>query len=83
MTDKLQSVVTETTRRIPKSMDRGAILPSTALAAGGNKTETAFANDVEGECPVCNTPMKLSVANGVDVYVCLQHRVVMPLKNEE
>ncbi len=77
-------------RRIPKLMAR----PTTETSSSGSarrlprllcakqKTQAALVNEVEGQCPVCKSPMKLSVANGIDVYVCMDHRVVMPLKNE-
>lgn len=69
-------------RRIPAVMAR-ATKPSTQTAASKVRTsETAFANEVEGECPVCKKPMKVSETNGIDVYVCMTHRVVMPIKNE-
>lgn len=77
-------------RRIPKSMVRSPekILASSASVTRrvpeGQKTKTvAFTNEVDGECPVCHQPMKTSVANGIDVYVCMDHRVTMPLKNED
>lgn len=66
-------------RVIPKSMLRETAAPSKVEA----RTEIGFANDEEGVCPVCKTAMKLSTSNGVDVHVCFQHRVVMPLKNQE
>jgi hypothetical protein len=75
-------------RRIPKLMVRP---PEKTLASPinvirrvpqGQRTTVAFTNEVEGQCPVCHQPMKTSVANGIDVYVCMDHRVVMPLKNE-
>lgn len=66
-------------RVVPASMTR----INTEIAKGsGRKSETAFANDVEGQCPVCQKQMKLSSTNNIDVHVCLEHRVVMPIKNE-
>lgn len=48
------------------------------------KKETArFENVNEGLCPSCNTQMRLSVANGIPVHVCMQHSVVMPLRDAE
>lgn len=77
-------------RRIPKLMERS---PEKTLASpvnvvrrvpqGSRAKTVAFTNEVEGECPVCHTPMKTSVANGIDVYVCMDHRVAMPLKNQD
>jgi hypothetical protein len=44
--------------------------------------ETArFENVVEGACPSCGTQMRLSSANGIPVHVCMQHSVVMPLRD--
>jgi ssDNA-binding Zn-finger/Zn-ribbon topoisomerase 1 len=57
-------------------------MAATASTVTARTSETAFANEVEGECPVCHKPMKVSETNGIDVYVCMTHRVVMPIKNE-
>lgn len=66
-------------RKIPRLM-----MPSGKkhVASVASSKETAFVNAVEGQCPVCKTQMKLSVANGVDVYVCVNDRVAMPIRNE-
>ncbi len=79
-------------RRIPKLMVRPTVETSTVgnsvrkvpklLCTPTPKVQTAFTNEVEGQCPVCLKPMGTSVANGIDVYVCMDHRVTMPLKNE-
>lgn len=82
-------------RRVPKSMVRPEVQVSStqatarrtpklleAKAPKAHSVQTAFTNDVEGHCPVCANPMKTSIANGIDVYVCMDHRVTMPLKNE-
>jgi hypothetical protein len=79
-------------RRVPKSMVRPEVQVSNVqtsvrkvpklFEAKARSVQTAFANEVEGHCPICAHPMKTSVANGIDVYVCMDHRVTMPLKNE-
>ena len=79
-------------RRVPKSMVRPEVQVSSTqatarripklLEAKAPSVQTAFTNEVEGHCPICANPMKTSVANGIDVYVCMDHRVTMPLKNE-
>jgi hypothetical protein len=70
-----------TERRIPAVMER-KVMAATASTVTARTSETAFANEVEGECLVCHKPMKVSETNGIDVYVCMTHRVVMPIKNE-
>lgn len=77
-------------RRIPRLMMRP---PEKTVASSASVTRkipqgphtkvVAFTNEVEGECPVCHQPMKTSIANGIDVYVCMDHRVTMPLKNQD
>jgi hypothetical protein len=37
----------------------------------------------EGFCPVCQAPSVLSTCSGIPVYVCLEHRVVLPTKEQE
>jgi hypothetical protein len=79
-------------RRVPKSMVRSEVQVSSTqvttrrtpklLDVKAHTVQTAFTNEVEGHCPVCGNPMKTSIANGIDVYVCMDHRVTMPLKNE-
>jgi len=93
MNQKLNPI-TETSdnveRRIPKLMVRPPSQSTTAHVGlerkvpKGHGTKTvAFTNEVEGQCPVCHQAMKTSVANGIDVYVCMDHRVTMPLKNQD
>lgn len=40
-------------------------------------------NVIEGTCPLCKRPMKLSEANGIPVHVCLDHSLVVPIRNQE
>jgi hypothetical protein len=48
------------------------------------KKETARMENVrEGICPSCGEQMRLSVANGIPVHVCMEHSVVMPLRDPE
>jgi hypothetical protein len=49
---------------------------------GSTSIALAFVNDVEGQCPICKKQMPMSVANGVNVYVCIDHSVAMPIRNE-
>lgn len=79
-------------RRIPRLMmsaqeiaefDREQDQQTKAVTATvGPAKETGFVNDNEGVCPICHETMKLSVANGVDVYTCVPHRIAMPIRNE-
>lgn len=46
------------------------------------RKETARAENVnEGCCPSCGEQMRLSTANGIPVHVCMQHSVVMPIRD--
>lgn len=47
------------------------------------KVTSAVSNEVEGQCPVCKTNMRIATDNGVHVYVCMTHRIVMPTRNED
>jgi hypothetical protein len=31
-----------------------------------------------GLCPECKQPMEMSVANGIPVLICLEHRIAIP-----
>ena len=44
--------------------------------------ETAKAQNVkEGYCPICDTVLRSSSANGVKVLTCLTHSIVMPVRD--
>lgn len=45
------------------------------------KETSRVENLVEGSCPSCQQQMRLSSANGIPVHVCMQHSVVMPLRD--
>ncbi len=47
------------------------------------KETSRVENTREGICPSCNEQMRLSTANGIPVHVCMQHSVVMPLRDPE
>lgn len=58
--------------------------PETAAPAPTPKKETSrFENVNEGMCPSCGQQMRLSLANGIPVHVCMEHSVVMPLRDPE
>ena len=67
-------------RRLPKRFNKEtsrSVEHAHDLAAGDYTT---------GLCPVCNQPMVLSSlkqAGNRPVYVCLEHRVCLPLSKEE
>jgi len=49
-----------------------------------NKEVTARVENLkEGVCPICDETMKISKANGIPVYVCLNDSVVMPIRDPE
>lgn len=47
------------------------------------KQTARIENTQEGICPSCHQQMRLSVANGIPVHVCMEHSVVMPLRDPE
>lgn len=47
------------------------------------KVTSRVENTAEGKCPSCHEQMRLSSANGIPVHVCMQHSVVMPLRDPE
>ena len=47
-----------------------------------NEVTARFENVVENHCPVCESPMRRSEANGVPVMICPDHSIVMPTKDE-
>jgi RNase P subunit RPR2 len=60
------------TRKIP-----AILMQQVAKTDVTAKTE----NVKEGYCPICNTVMKPSTANGVRVITCLTHSIVMPVRD--
>lgn len=48
----------------------------------GVETASHNAIDSVNRCFICNEKMKRLEANGVDSYVCLQHRVCLPCEND-
>ncbi len=86
---QINSNLSDIERVIPKSMTRPVVTATNSTATRrlprllcAKEPVQAFTNEVEGHCPVCKSQMKTSVANGIDVYVCMDHRVTMPLRNE-
>ncbi len=51
--------------------------------AAPQKQTARFENTHEGQCPSCGNQMRLSVANGIPVHVCMEHSVVMPIRDAE
>ena len=47
------------------------------------KQTARFENVNEGLCPSCGQQMRLSTANGIPVHVCMEHSVVMPIRDPE
>ena len=77
-------------RIIPDVMKEPLVTDTAATEENAAPAETAATkqtarseNLYEGQCPSCGKTMKLSVANGIPVHVCLQHSVVMPLRDQE
>lgn len=35
-----------------------------------------------GHCPQCKQKMKTIIVSGIDSYICMEHRVVMPREND-
>ena len=67
-------------RIIPNSM----MAPVKTEAATEPVKQTSRVENVrEGLCPSCGDQMRLSSANGIPVHVCMQHSVVMPLRDPE
>lgn len=57
--------------------------PEPEVAATPKKETARFENTHEGLCPSCGTQMRLSTANGIPVHVCMEHSVVMPIRDPE
>jgi len=55
-----------------------------AKTASAPEVQTArVENVIEGVCPLCKRQMKLSTANNIPVHVCLDHSLVVPLRDQE
>lgn len=68
-----------TERIIPDSMKA----PAAEVASPADHEVVArFENVVENHCPVCETPMQRSEANGVPIMICREHAIAMPTKDE-
>lgn len=70
-------------RRVPKQL---AKTKTPARAKETANAGLAAGDYTEGLCPVCNTPMvTTSLKQNMDrpVYVCLAHRVCLPLSAKE
>lgn len=70
-------------RIIPDVMKQPPKVENAATEEAKSKETSRVENVVEGACPSCNTQMRLSSANGIPVHVCMQHSVVMPLRDPE
>lgn len=38
-------------------------------------------NTLAGQCPLCKTPMRQAVANGIQVHTCLEDAIVLPIRD--
>jgi hypothetical protein len=56
-------------------------IPALLQTASSGKELARQENINEGFCPVCNTPMKPTIANGIRVVACLTHSIVMPVRD--
>lgn len=72
-------------RLIPDCMKPVAKQAEESAGADGKPhAQTArVENVIEGTCPLCKRPMKLSEANGIPVHVCLDHSLVVPIRDQE
>lgn len=73
-----------TERRIPKDMMRApesAVQAKTSKGVMPSRITARFENISLDKCPVCQTTLRCSVANGIDVMVCDTHNIVMPKKD--
>jgi ssDNA-binding Zn-finger/Zn-ribbon topoisomerase 1 len=61
--------------------ENGHKYASASAVYAKTQTTARVENVVEGACPSCGTQMRLSSANGIPVHVCMQHSVVMPLRD--
>lgn len=69
-----------TKRRIPKDMMlTESATPDVRVAS--TRVEARFENVNMDVCPVCQTALRCSTANGIDVMVCDSHNIVMPRKD--
>lgn len=59
------------------------INPLTQETANAKTKETANHNAIDNVdmCPVCHQQMRLLDCNGIDSFVCVDHRVVLPCKD--
>ena len=70
--------------KIPKIWESTSI---TAKSAPKKKAVTAridMSEEIAGKglCPECHEPMKPVIANGIRCLCCMEHRIVLPVKNE-
>lgn len=65
--------------RTPKEVLEAAV----EQAAAPTKTTARVENTREGVCPICQTQMQLSSANGHTVLYCADHSLVMPVRDPE
>ncbi len=67
------------TRVIPKSMQSNLDVDSTSL---GSKKEISRVENLDpNTCPICHEMMISAKVNGHDVKVCMEHNIVMPVKD--
>jgi hypothetical protein len=70
-------------RIIPDCMKAPVAAPAVEEAKTAELQTARVENVIEGMCPLCKRPMKLSTANNIPVHVCLDHSLVVPLRNQE
>lgn len=70
-------------RRDPKDVATANNKVDLAFGRAPDKVTGAVANEVEGQCPVCKTQMRIAQDNGINCWVCMTHRIVMPVRDEE
>lgn len=69
-------------RIIPDCMKSDPV-PDVASADNKEKQTARMENLIEGQCPICHTQMKVSEVNHIPVHVCLEHSLVMPIRDPE
>ncbi len=61
------------------------IIPKTFIEAGVKKEQQVTSKlnmNQYGACPQCGKTMVESTANGHEVLLCIEHRIVLPKKDE-
>ena len=70
----------ERTKRVEKTEPTEKVEP-TKMTSGVYQQTAKVTNTQVGVCPVCQKTMKVTQANNIPVFVCLDHNVVMPTQD--